>query len=68
MIDVLNESTINNVISTLNNIVYQSSNQTTQEIDSHLRSKLKSCFVNFFGEQHKDSGATAEITRVFVVL
>ena len=54
MIDILDESTINNVISIVNTTVYQGKNQTTQEIDSNLKNKLKTCFVDFFGEQHKD--------------
>ena len=72
MIDVLDESTINNVISIVNNIVYQGSNQTTQEIDSNLKNKLKTYFVDFFGEQHKDKISqridAMDINRCFHVL
>lgn len=72
MINISDESTINNVISIVNNVVYQSGNQTTQEIDSNLRSKLKSCFVDFFGEQHKDKISqridAMDINRCFHIL
>lgn len=52
--DVTDKSTIDKVISIVNNIVYKGNNETTQELDSKLKDKLKESFVDFFGERHKD--------------
>ena len=35
--DIFDQNTIDNVISIINNLVYNGNNETTEEIDNHLK-------------------------------
>lgn len=46
------EDNSDNIINTVNNIVYDINNDFKSDINTELKNKLKSCFVRFFGEHH----------------
>ena len=52
--DIFDQNTIDNVISIINNLVYNGNNETTEEIDNHLKNSLKPAFIDFFGKDHEE--------------
>lgn len=71
-IDVLDPTSVDKVITIINNIVYKGNNNTTEEIDAKLKSTLQSCFTDFFGAQHGEQIAQKiedmGINRCFQIL
>lgn len=53
-LNVLDDSLVSQVISTVNSLVYNNDSGNNAEIDNNLKTKLKTAFCDFFGEQHKD--------------
>ena len=71
-LNVLDESLINQVIATVNSLVYNTEPQNVAEIDVEVKTKLKTAFVDFFGEHHKDKIVqridNMEINKCFHIL
>ena len=54
MLDIFDPIEISKVILIVNNLVYRNKLKTNKELNVDLKNTLKSCFVDFFGEHHRE--------------